>query len=356
MTEQQMHKHIPYLDVAKGIGILLVMISHSCRFPSYFIERVFIACFMPLFFVISGYVYKSGRKVRENIQKRVQRCLIPYFGYSFLLILLHCIFDVFADKFQWSSLKNWIIGCLYSRYCFYPLGTEPNYYFLTADNSPLWFLTSILSASIIFYFLIEKCLKSRVFTCFSIVGLLVITAILSKLPILLPWSLDTAPIGAAFMIVGTMLKHSAFLEKQYKSIWKASISITLLSIYLIAVEWNQGINMSVRMYGYQGTISVAVFFFIGIVGTTLYLLISKTLMRLHRTSALLERVGKETVLLMSVHMLTFRILDGIVINILKLDLSNQVLYWSYGYLKVFLVACMWSYGKEWVKRKSCKKK
>ena len=49
-------KHWKYLDVARGIGLLLVIISHSCGLSPYLINY-----YIPLFFVVSGYLDGQSR-------------------------------------------------------------------------------------------------------------------------------------------------------------------------------------------------------------------------------------------------------------------------------------------------------
>ena len=61
-------KHWKYLDVARGIGLLLVIISHSCGLSPYLINY-----YIPLFFVVSGYLYKPGRSYGENMAHKAKR-------------------------------------------------------------------------------------------------------------------------------------------------------------------------------------------------------------------------------------------------------------------------------------------
>lgn len=62
-------KHWKYLDVARGIGLLLVIISHSCGLSPYLINY-----YIPLFFVVSGYLYKPGRSYGEIWRTRRSAC------------------------------------------------------------------------------------------------------------------------------------------------------------------------------------------------------------------------------------------------------------------------------------------
>ena len=79
-------KRYQYLDVARGFGLLLVIISHSCG-----LSRFLINYYIPLFFVVSGYIYKEGRSYKENIEHKAKRLLIPYFGYSAVLLAVKTI-------------------------------------------------------------------------------------------------------------------------------------------------------------------------------------------------------------------------------------------------------------------------
>ena len=81
-------KRYQYLDVARGFGLLLVIISHSCG-----LSRFLINYYIPLFFVVSGYIYKEGRSYKENIEHKAKRLLIPYFGYSAVLLAVYVLWE-----------------------------------------------------------------------------------------------------------------------------------------------------------------------------------------------------------------------------------------------------------------------
>ena len=51
------NNRLPFLDIAKGIGILMVMYSHSLYNDAMIMTYVS-GCYIPLFFVISGYLAK----------------------------------------------------------------------------------------------------------------------------------------------------------------------------------------------------------------------------------------------------------------------------------------------------------
>lgn len=66
-------KRIEYIDMAKGIGIMLVLLSHSISMNNFIAWAN--SFFMPLFFMCSGWCYRGP----NSIQKRVKKILIPYY-------------------------------------------------------------------------------------------------------------------------------------------------------------------------------------------------------------------------------------------------------------------------------------
>lgn len=71
-----------WLDLIKGIGILLVVIGHIATNE---VRDLIYLFHMPLFFLISGYLYKSN-SLKIYFKKKFYQLIIPYF--SFLIVLL----------------------------------------------------------------------------------------------------------------------------------------------------------------------------------------------------------------------------------------------------------------------------
>lgn len=68
-SETQSLKRLQYLDLAKAVGMLCVLIGHS--FISEKINTVIYAFHMPLFFFISGYLCKP-QKVALHIPQELR--------------------------------------------------------------------------------------------------------------------------------------------------------------------------------------------------------------------------------------------------------------------------------------------
>lgn len=77
-------------------------------------------------------------------------------------------------------------------------------------------------------------------------------------PILMPWSIDTVPISTIFMIFGSILKHYDFMNKPFNI--KIIPVIVCLSIILkMIADYNDGINLSIRIYGSRDALSVVLY-------------------------------------------------------------------------------------------------
>lgn len=79
-------KRETWIDFAKGVGIILVIMAHTSGNDS--MRAVINAFHMPLFFFLSGYTFKvSNLSIRNKIIKCVKRYLYPYVIWSAVTII-----------------------------------------------------------------------------------------------------------------------------------------------------------------------------------------------------------------------------------------------------------------------------
>lgn len=70
------------IDIAKAIGILLMILGHCHGIP--WILRNFIFSFhMPLFFIFSGFFYKTPQNMNEMVKKKCETFGCPLSFYLF---------------------------------------------------------------------------------------------------------------------------------------------------------------------------------------------------------------------------------------------------------------------------------
>lgn len=226
-----MKQRIDYINIAKGLCIILVVLSHTEHWELVYYTMPF---FVSIFFFCSGYTSsKKDISLHSCFGRQTMKLLKPYLFFSILLLLYFNDFSLRA-----------IAGILYSRYCLYPFGTAPDIcHFMIIGNYPMWFLTCMVIAYLLYDLLIYYPRYQ-----YLLVGIyLMITAGATFLPILLPWSLDTAPLMAVIMFGGTLVrKYFPHIFKNKKVHWLVILSLVL---YLLLLPFCHDINISVRMYG-----------------------------------------------------------------------------------------------------------
>ena len=75
-------KRIGYLDAAKGIAIICIVIGHSYSYHvgnGGFLIPYLYSFHVPIFFVISGILYARRNQVHISILKKVKELILPYF-------------------------------------------------------------------------------------------------------------------------------------------------------------------------------------------------------------------------------------------------------------------------------------
>ncbi|MBR6903017.1 MAG: acyltransferase family protein, partial [Clostridia bacterium] len=97
------------IDLAKGIGIILVFIGHI-NFPET-VVNIINAFHMPLFFVCSGYLYDSKYdrlSTRDFIKKKAKSLLFPYYFLGAIIVAYNSLISLIV-------LKNFTVVQLLKR-------------------------------------------------------------------------------------------------------------------------------------------------------------------------------------------------------------------------------------------------
>lgn len=133
-------KRLNYLDMAKGIGIILVVAGHSGLCGDGLLA--WLSSFhMPLFFVISGMLLshrqEEARPLAQSARKKAYSILLPYFTFSLIYLLIELIYRLW--KHQELSLSDAVLQSV----SFYGI-------------SVLWFLPALFAGELLFLFIRKK--------------------------------------------------------------------------------------------------------------------------------------------------------------------------------------------------------
>lgn len=165
-------KHISAIDIAKGIGIICVVVGHcipdasSGQIMDPFLRNIFHIIYsfhMPLFFFLSGLFIKpifSNQETVKFIKKRTVRLMVPYFFVGLAYLPFKMLLSSFANK-PYNMDDFWKII----------IGVNP--------DGELWFLYTLFMVAIGVAILLKN--QIQVYTvCLSL--LLVLVAPLIPLP------------------------------------------------------------------------------------------------------------------------------------------------------------------------------
>jgi Fucose 4-O-acetylase and related acetyltransferases len=268
-----------FIDIAKGIGITLVVCSHT---EAHNLMIWAVGFFVPIFYFCSGYmtIYPSTNdSITQKMKIRAKKLLIPYLFFNLLLLLYYR---------RWAI--SGLYGIIYSRYFFFPLGSENNFELFIWGNFPMWFLTSLFVSYLLYYILLNNKNKS-----FIILIYLCMTYLLSQLPILLPWSIDTAFLSSLIMYAGlNAKKHNIISLRKYDIL----LCIFIYSLLLCVAG---DMNLSIRQYG----ISFIIYYIMAILGCIVILWSAK---RIERTwiGKVFALFGKHSLTIFCVEILFIR--------------------------------------------------
>ena len=207
-------KRLEYIDYARGFCIILMIMGHI-GFGDAFYKFIH-AFHMPIFFVMSGYLYRDKENIGSEIVRKIKQLIVPYFIIGIGHYLIWLVLNHDSD-----DLTEPLINLLW-------VNTNLNMPIAGA----LWFLTCLFWVDVIFM-VTKKFLKNAsgiIFIALAILGS-VFTQITD---IRLPWALDAAMVGIGFYYAGYLLKKYSSKPAVGK-LMELSLPVTAVSAVVICV-------------------------------------------------------------------------------------------------------------------------
>lgn len=133
-------KRLNYLDMAKGIGIILVVAGHSGLCGDGLLA--WLSSFhMPLFFVISGMLLshrqEEAHPLAQSACRKARSILLPYFTFSLIYLLIELIYSL------WKHQELFLSDAVLQTVSFYGI-------------SVLWFLPALFAGELLFLLIRKK--------------------------------------------------------------------------------------------------------------------------------------------------------------------------------------------------------
>lgn len=272
-------KRKPEVDVAKGIGIILVVLAH-CSGGS-ILGNLINAFHMPLFFCLSGlFLFHKNESFKRFLNKKAKSLLFPCLVFGILLSTYSTALDYVRGE---SEIP------LEFRYVGLFINTRHNPY-----PGSLWFFLALFLVELMLYF-IHKTIRSNAYRLIIVLAISIMGCFYNHMyKVGLPWSLDIALICMFFTEVGNMCKQYVVLSHNSWLKGVLSLFVFIVAFYLNEVYLGNNVNLFSSDYGCYPLFYMAAFS-----GT----FIAYSLASIIKHNQILQYLGQNSLLIYSLHFL-----------------------------------------------------
>lgn len=304
----------PSVDIAKGIGISLMVLGHS-GVPE--MGSAFIYMFhMPLFFILSGWCLKEKylEQPKTFVAHRLKGLWWPYVKWSILFILLQnwfCKLHLYSPSYSYKGA-----GVLP-----YSLREMKDRVWSTVTNMEgapqllggYWFLRELLLASLISWLLIKLIpviCRKRGLSFVNALWLALVTtmfsAVANRFGLWLP-VFNISPV--TWLAVGFFLAGFA-----WRQTWGGEFRSLPITLLLAAIVFAASRMMPSGMQDVT-IITTVPYFACGIAGTIMTVNVSRWISKSITTAGnILSWIGRNTITILTWHFLSFKLVSLIIVN------------------------------------------
>lgn len=236
---KRMSKRIRWIDIARGIAILFVIIGHSLGsyMGTYFANLIYVF-HMPIFFILSGYLYHK-RNPKKFLKSSWFNLLVPYIGtviIAFVLLTFYLVHNnsIIAPS-RVHSYRELSVSVLYGAGSNVTL---PLTHYQISAIGAIWFLLAFFIGTQLFNFVMSMAIpKNGLLIKGIIVALLTFMGTYLQTYIYLPWSINAALFAQIFFFSGYIIKKFELLSYGGRTplcasviLWMATATIGLFGL------------------------------------------------------------------------------------------------------------------------------
>ncbi len=234
-------QRINWIDMAKGYGILAVFIGHMVQNS---VLGSFVYSFhLPLFFFISGYLFKSGGNLGGFLKKKAHSILLPYFTLGLLVVFCNALYPLLFSGHNFSA-----------NHLMYELSKEFSAYLFQCRYATLWYLAVLLSVNILMFFVckIGNQFMQAIIVIAFFAAAMVYYAFGGRE---LFWNIDAAFPALLFFGAGYFINHISLIDERFKNsskkpvILAVSLTINIVFNILNLIISGSGLEMYRCSYG-----------------------------------------------------------------------------------------------------------
>lgn len=296
------NKRLSWLDSLRGFGIILITLGHLGCFE--LLERYIYSFHVPLFFFISGYLYRSNAlPLPTFIKKKTLSILVPFLVWTALstsvnLVLGYRLIPLIEKALTYKGQLTW--------------------------NSPLWFLLVLYFVEILFT-LLDRINERTYFKVIIIVVSLVTFLLIGDIRLTL--KLNLVPFAMIFFATGNVMRRSienrGFFLKRWQKIPLALL--LLVTGFVFGAVLNCRIKYTHAIWGNYLYLFIAAF-----CSVIFYYILFRNVDKIGH-SKLLKYLGENSMIIMCSQYWVFRICD-----ITTKRLFNYILWFRRDTIKAVL--------------------
>jgi acyltransferase len=214
MAETQRSPRMPWIEVAKACGIILVIYGHfverlyDANYRAAYLQTKYLFAFtIPVFFVLSGYVFRDrGEDFRTYLKSHAASRLIPVLVFNLLGL---AVFVTLYPPVDQADLREIIFDILSM------VRGHPTY------NWAMWFLVCLFTVEMIHFFLGKYATTSRRLIVFAIGAYLIGWFVLWQATLITEatglarnfWFIHEVPVAYALYLVGILARRLDIIER-----------------------------------------------------------------------------------------------------------------------------------------------
>ena len=327
-----------YWNIVKGVGMIAIIIGHSCMDP---VANYVYMFHIQLFFFVSGYLYcesKYGDDPWLNLKNKLKGLWLPYFIIISIFVLLHNVISLIGMQPEGTmdySLKDMLV-----RICYAMFGVSDEFL-----AGPVWFLRTLAMAMIIFGFIVvlSRLIEAKTNFAFKIIVQLILIIALTVLgyPLIASHTQLPADMQIAFEMM-PFIWVGYFLRNYIGSIDKLlNIIVGLIAFVIVGIVSSfQDLDMAMgNIFPYMHIVA-----FLGIYGC---LSLSKLLCKWNISRKVFSIIGSISLYIMVVHFVVIRAIDKvtyIVCDKPAYELMTNIIYWIIYVIIIVAISVTVSFG------------
>ena len=322
-------RRIDWIDECKGLAIILVVFGH-CWSKEISVFQWINSFHLTIFFIIAGYlmINKNTGFSKEIVMKKIRRLLIPYFIFSFLLLLVLSILKMLGGMTVSTLIIEETKAILGFR-----------------ANMSTWFLACIFMSESI-CLIILKITKGKIYLHIFFDLLCIATVFCIDISAGGIFVLRRTLLGVLWREIGQLF--FVFHKKDYSLSWSMIAVVFISSIILSA--YNENVNVMVMNFGKNKM----TFFVIGVLSSiTIMELFRKcnkrNQMLIYYGTHSMEILCTHTFIIEGVRLIDYKLLGGLISNKINFEgyiLTAIVLLLEIPVIWILNTYFPWSIGKQ----------